>query len=154
MCLCEPPNIKTGQTGSISIFLPYWLICAIFSGWGFLGMLNAMVKFKMAARSLPVIDWFEPCSQEGGFSGFGTCRLCSKCFHFLLFSQTESTIIFLPVIDWLVPLSHLKLNHFVHHSEKLLSCENGTNQSITGGKMLALPFWRTKQEVTTFWVSP
>ena len=35
-----------------------------------------------------------------------------------------------------------------------LKCENGTNQSVTCRKILALPAWQVKQEVTAFFTSP
>ena len=46
----------------------------------------------------------------------------------------------------------LGLHHSVPHPRKPHSCENGTNQSITGRRILALSAWRAQQEVT-FWTS-
>ena len=45
------------------------------------------------------------------------------------------------------------LHHRVPHPEKPHSYDKGTNQSITGRKILALSVWRAKQEVKC-WTSP
>ena len=73
-------------------------------------------------------------------------NVVTSCFA----RQTGSASVFLPVINRFVLFSDFKLHHFVHHLEKPPSCVNGTNQSIKGRKVLALPFWEAKQEVTTF----
>ena len=49
---------------------------------------------------------------------------------------------------------HLWLHHSVPYPEIPPPWENGGNQSITGRKMQALPVWRAKQEVKSFWTSP
>ena len=64
-----------------------------------------------------------------------------KCWHFLFGEQNRK---------W----RHFRLHHSVQHPEKPPFWENGTIQSFTGRKMLALPVWRAKQEVRPFWTSP
>ena len=55
--------------------------------------------------------------------------------------------------DWFALFSHVKLDHCVLHPDKYPLRENGTKHSITSGKILPLPVWRAKQEVTVFWTS-
>ena len=70
------------------------------------------------------------------YPNFNINKQGENCWHFLLASETGCR--------------HFGLNHCVRHPEKPPSCENGTDQSIKGRKILSFPVWQLKQEVTTF----
>ena len=88
-----------------------------------------------------------------GVLGFGTLWWSQKCRYSLFCSPNRKWQNFL-TCNWFAPFTHFQFLNFVCHPEKATSYENGTNQSITGRKMLALPVWRAKQEVTALWALP
>ena len=107
---------------------------------------QSMVKFKMASLpALPpnrkcsifptVIDWFSLISQEW-VSRDVQCRSSWKWLHILLSCQTESASIFLHLTDRFVPFSQER--GFLGCPERWwrLKCENATNPSVTGRKIL------------------
>ena len=77
-------------------------------------------------------------------------NVVTSCFA----RQTGSACIFLPVIDWFAPFSQEGAFSGWQPKLRSLKCENRANKPITGRKMLALPVWGAKQEVTPFWTSP
>ena len=100
------------------------------------------------------LDWFLPFSQ-GGVSRDAehyseAQNVITSCFA----RQTGSACIFLPVIDWFAPFSQEGAFSGWQPKLRSLKCENRANKPITGRKMLALPVWGAKQEVTPFWTSP
>ena len=133
---------------------------------GFLGTTNTMLKFKMWKRHKSInyrqenagISCWASKTGSDDILGFTIVFVIpthphpektatinqlrtGKCWHFLFGEQNRKW--------W-----HFRLHHSAPHPEKPPFWENGTNKSITGRKMLAVPVWRAKQEVKPFWTSP
>ena len=127
----------------------YWLIHAVFSGWGFLGMLNTTVKFRMTSLPVfvsqtgsalifqPVIDWFTLLSRGEGFLGCGTPWWSQKCRYFLFCSPNRKCQRF-PACNWLICA--------VFSGRRFLWMRN----TMVKPKMSLLPVLLTKQEVPAF----
>ena len=125
-----------------------WLIRAVFSGREFLGMLNAIngevqngftscFAAKQELQYFPHCNWLIFPGFTGiGFYGCWMQRSSSKWLHFLFSCQTESASIFLHLIDRFVPFSQERGFLGCPTRWWRLKCENVTNPSVTGRKIL------------------
>ena len=146
-CLWEverEANAFYWNTGSVSIFPAiYWLLRAVFTGWGFLGMLNTMLKFKMT--SLPVLLVKQEVPVFSCLESFDLCRFLMEVSlddehygrYFLFLSPNRKCQCF-PVCNWLI--------RAIFSGRRFLWMRN----AMVKFKMASLPVLLPKQEVSVF----